>query len=113
MLEQKLRELMEKFNRKVSEDEKLQKELEGKNRSFLLELKEGKTFSWHLRNGKIEEFNEGKIENPDVRVISDEKTIMDLFEKKMGPMKALATKKLVLKGKIDDLLQLKKFFFSK
>jgi putative sterol carrier protein len=43
-------------------------------------------------------------------VISSSETLRQLWTKELRPMKALATRKLQVKGSIEDLLRFKKFF---
>ncbi|MCK4445415.1 MAG: SCP2 sterol-binding domain-containing protein [Thermoplasmata archaeon] len=109
-MEDLLSGVIEKFNERVQVDEKLQRELEGVNRKVQIEVTDGKNYNFVLDNVRIENFAEGNIDSPDITIISDTDTIFGLFNKEIGPMKALATKKLRLKGSLSDMLKIRKLF---
>ncbi|MFQ5884327.1 MAG: SCP2 sterol-binding domain-containing protein [Thermoplasmata archaeon] len=109
-LEELLTGAIDKFNKKVEKDEKLQKEFEGLTRKIFIEVTDGNNYHFVLDNKRITNFGEGDIESPDIKIISDTNTIVGLFNKEMGPMKALATKKLKLKGSLHDMLRIRKLF---
>jgi putative sterol carrier protein len=50
------------------------------------------------------------VENPDITITSDPKTVEDLINGKMKPMKAWALKKIKIKGSLEDVMRLRKFF---
>lgn len=109
-MEELLTGAIDKFNKKVEKDEKLQKEFEGLTRKIFIEVTDGNNYHFVLDNKRITNFGEGDIESPDIKIISDTNTIVGLFNKEMGPMKALATKKLKLKGSLHDMLRIRKLF---
>jgi putative sterol carrier protein len=104
-----LDDLVMKFNQKAERDEALQEELEGITRKVQIDLG-SEQYKFILENKRIGSFAEGRIENPDISLISDSRTIEDLVSGKMKPMKAWALKKLKIKGSLDDILRLRKFF---
>jgi putative sterol carrier protein len=104
-----LQDLVNKFNRKVEEDEKLRSELEGMDKRVLIDL-DSEKYSFHLHDTKANDFREGNIEDPDITLISDPETIKGLIEGKIKPMKAFALRKVRVKGDINDLLRLRKLF---
>jgi len=109
-----MRELLEqavaKFNARARTDEKLQKELDGVERKVLLDLKDGTSYHFVLKDRQIGGVVDGPIDKPDVTITSDAATITALFRKEMGPMKAYATQKLKIKASLEDVLRLRKFF---
>jgi putative sterol carrier protein len=109
-MEEMLLGVIEKFNDRAEKDEKLQKELDGVSRKIQMEFTDGENFHFVLENTKISNFGEGDIDTPDITIISDTKTVQMLFNKEMGPMKALATKRLKLKGSLQDMLKIRKLF---
>jgi putative sterol carrier protein len=50
------------------------------------------------------------VENPDITITSDPKTVEELITGKMKPMKAWALKKIRIKGSLEDVMRLRKFF---
>lgn len=109
-MEQLLREAIDRFNAKVEADEKMQRELEGITKRVQIDVENDTHYNFILDDKKISGPYTGTIENPDIRIISDSETVRKLFNKEMGPMKALATKKLQIKASLEDMLRLRRFF---
>jgi putative sterol carrier protein len=109
-MEDLLMGVIDKFNNRVQNDEKLQKELEGVSRKIQIEVTDGKSYHFLLEDMRISDFGEGNADSPDITIISDTATIQGLFNKEIGPMKALATKRLKLKGSLQDMLRIRKLF---
>lgn len=110
MVEQLLQEAIQRFNKKVDEDPELKKELTGIRKTVQLELEGSESYYFVLENAKVDGFTKGHVDVPDIRVISTAETLRQLWTKQLRPMKAIATRKLQVKGSIDDLLRLRKFF---
>lgn len=109
-MEELLLGVIEKFNERAETDTKLRKELEGIRRNIQIEVTDGKNYNFVLDNIKISNFAEGDMETPDITIISDTETIFGLFNREIGPMKALATKKLRVQGSLSDMLRIRKLF---
>ena len=61
-----------------------------------------------IRNGEIQSIKEEQINSPDIHIILAGKTLIDILNKKINPMKAYTTGKLKAKGKFTDLLIIQK-----
>ena len=107
-IEQVLKDLIEKFNGKAAEDEKLQRELENVTRKIMVEMKDGETYSFILKDKQLTDFSKGKIEAPDIRIVSDTKSFDALIKREMGPMRALATGKVKIEASLEDKLRFRK-----
>jgi len=109
-----VKELLEaavaKFNAKVEKDEGLRRELEGMEKKVLVEVKEGPKYHFILKDRRVDGVRDGGVEAPDITVIADQTTLTGLLRGEIGPMKALATNRLKVKGSLDDLLRIRKFF---
>lgn len=110
MIEDIMKGIISRFNEKASTDEKMRSELAGVNRTFLILLDDGRKFNFFLSDSKASDLKVGPIENPDISIESDEGTIEALYKGDMRVMKALALKKVRVKGSMEDLLRLRKFF---
>ena len=110
VLEELLRDTVEKFNRKAAEDQNLSKELAGIRKLIQVETTDGDTYHFTLENSRIGAVEKGSAENPDIRVIADTETYTRLATGELRAMKAYATRKLQVKGSIEDLLRLRKLF---
>jgi putative sterol carrier protein len=105
-----LLDAMRKFNDKAKTDEKLKKELKGVTRRIQIDVTDGEDYSFVLDNLKISDLQEGCIEAPDVIIRASTDTFSALLTKQMGPMKAIATRKLKIKASLEDMFRLRKFF---
>ncbi len=110
VVEELLLQAIEKFNRKVAQDRNLAQELAGMKKKVQIEVSGGDIYHFLLENGHVGGLGKGKVEGPDIRVVASEETLRQLWSRELRPMKALATKKLQIKGSIEDMLRLRKFF---
>jgi putative sterol carrier protein len=110
LVEELLSEAIRRFNEKVEQDPRLKEELTGIRRTVQLELEDTDWYYFVLENAKVDGYQKGRVDSPDIRVISTAETLRQLWTKELRPMKALATRRLQVKGSIDDLLRFKKFF---
>ena len=110
MIEEKLKEAIDRFNRSVEEDPKLQAEVKDKVRTVQILLEEGQSWHFVLDNGHIDGLLDGGQDSAEITVSTDQATLEGIFAGEVSPMKAYATKKLVLKASLQDLLTLRKFF---
>jgi len=110
LVEQLLREAIDKFNAKAKDDPELAKELEGVSKLIQVEVEDGDWYHFLLEGGTVDTLNKGAVENPDIRVIASTETLTKLWSRELRVMKALVTKKLSVKGSMEDLLRLRRFF---
>lgn len=108
-VEPQIQDLINKFNNKVEKDEKLRNELKGVDRKVLIDL-ESEKYNFRLHDEKVDGFAVGEITDPDITILSDPATMEGLISGKIKPMKAVALRKLRLKGNIDDMLRLRNLF---
>ena len=102
---------VERFNSRLKSDAKLQKELEGFERSIQIEVTDGSDYYTILKENHADDLKEGKLDNPDIIITSDGKTFEGLINREISPIKAfLVTKKLKIKASLEDKLRLRKFF---
>ena len=109
-MREQLEALVARFNAKAAEDPRLRAELEGIERTVVLDLKDGTKFHFVLRDAHVDGIVDGGVENPDLTIISDPATVKGLLAGEIGPFKAYATGRLKVKGDIEDLLRFRKFF---
>jgi putative sterol carrier protein len=102
-------ELIAKFDDKVAKDPALKKELEGTCKKVNIDLC-SESYSFILSDGKVSCFKEELMPEADITVTSDPQTIKDLHCGKTKIMKCWALKKIRVKGSIEDVMKLRKFF---
>ena len=110
-LEDLLNAQLEKFNSRIKTDQKLQKEMEGIERSIQIEITDGSTYYTILKDKHANSLQKGSVENPDIVISANEVTLRGLINKEINPIKAfLITKQLKIKASLEDKLRLRKFF---
>jgi putative sterol carrier protein len=110
LVEELLKETIARFNKKASEDPKLSAELQGVRKVIQVEIAEGEMYNFVLESAHVGELNIGPTQNPDIRIIASKETLFQLRSGELRVMKAYATRRLQVKGSIEDLLRLRKFF---
>ena len=108
-MQPRIQEMIDKFHRKMEKDEKTREELMPLVKTLNLDLGE-ETYSMKLENAQIVEFKEGMLETSDIYLKTTPEHLDALIEGTLRPMKAYVTKKIILKGKMEDLMYLRKFF---
>ncbi|MDN5357936.1 MAG: hypothetical protein PWR17_1105 [Candidatus Methanomethylophilaceae archaeon] len=107
-LMEQIQDLVDKFNKKSDDDEKLRKELAHLDKTFMIDL--GKeSYSMKLQNSRITGFKAEAMDNSDIIVISTPENLQAMIDGELRPMKAYITKKIKIKGNLQDLMFLKKF----
>ena len=105
-----LENMVNKFNQKVDDSEKLFEKLKEVTRTIQIELDENVFYHMRMINGKIVEIIPEAIkepELPDLRIITDSKTFKGIMDKTVKPLRAYALKKIKIKGALRDRLLLK------
>lgn len=110
MVEQLLEEAIDRFNTRAKEDPELMKELQGVNKIVQVEIEGGDWYNFTLKDGAVDGPHKGEIANPDIRIIASAETLTKLWTKELRVMKAIVTKQLKVKGSMEDLLRLRRFF---
>ncbi|MGY5872085.1 MAG: SCP2 sterol-binding domain-containing protein [Candidatus Thorarchaeota archaeon] len=91
------------------EREKTMKAIEGWERTALLMLKEGSEYHFIVKDNIIT-VHQGGIDEPDMKIQSDEDTIRKLFLEEMSAASALLKRKLKVKGSAGDLMKIRHIF---
>lgn len=110
MIEQQLKQIVDKFNERAKTDPQLREELQGFERAVLIRLEGGQEFSFRISDGQARDFRESSISNPEIVIETDSETIEKLIKKEMRIMKAIATRKLRIDARLEDMLRMRKFF---
>ena len=106
---QALLELMQERIAIGLEREKTMEAIEGWERTAQLSLKEGSEYHFIVKDNNIT-VHEGPIDEPDMRILSDEVTIRKLFLEEMSAASALLKRKLKVKGSASDLMKIRHIF---
>ena len=107
--EEIIQKMIDKFHRKMAKDEKAKAEVEPIEKTMNIDLGEG-TFRLKVAHAQVVEFEKGAYDEADMLLKTKPEYLQQLVEGTLRPMRAYVTKKVIIKGKIEDLLYLKKFF---
>ena len=91
------------------EREKTMEAIDGWERTALLILKEGPEYHFIVKDNNIT-VHQGSIDEPDMRIQSDEDTIRKLFLEEISAASALLKRKLKVKGSASDLMKIRHIF---
>jgi putative sterol carrier protein len=91
------------------EREKTMEAIDGWERTALLMLKEGTEYHFIVKDNNIT-VHTGGLDEPDMKIQSDEDTIRKLFLEEMSAAGALLKRKLKVKGSAGDLMKIRHIF---
>ena len=101
--------MIDKFHRRMEKDEKARADVEPIVKTFNVDLGE-ETYCMKLEHAQIVEFKEGLYDDADILLKTTPEYLDALIEGTLRPMRAYVTKKITVKGKIEDIMHLRKFF---
>ncbi len=107
-MEPEVQKLIEKFRKKIADHEEIRKEVEPIEKTFCVDLGE-EVYSFKLSHAEIVDYKPERLENAAVTITTTPENFKALVDGDLRPMRAYVTKKIKIKGKIDDLMHLKKF----
>lgn len=110
MVEEYIKEMIRKLNEKAASDSKFEKELKGIRKVVLVVVTDGDSYNFILENARVGPMSKGTVPNPDIMITGSTETYNQLKNGELRPMKAYATRKLQVKGSLEDILRLRKFF---
>jgi putative sterol carrier protein len=108
-MEASIQTLIDKFHSRMEKDEAAKTEIMPLKKTVNIDLGTER-YSLKLENAQIDDFRPNMIDAADVTLITTPESLQGLIDGTLRPMKAYVTKKITIKGKIQDLLFLKKFF---
>jgi putative sterol carrier protein len=108
-MQPEIQKMIDKFHRRMEKDEDARKQVEPVTKTLNIDLGEEK-YSMKLEHAKITDFKAEPLEAADITLITTPENLQGLIDGTLRPMKAYVTKKIVLKGKIEDIMYLRKLF---
>lgn len=106
-MEPQIQEVIGKFYRKLEKDPELKEKVMPITKTLNIDLGDEK-YSLRMEKAEILDFKPELIENPDITVTTTPEYLQQLIDGTLRPMKAYVTRKVQVKGKIEDLLHLRK-----
>ncbi|MCL2333208.1 SCP2 sterol-binding domain-containing protein [Candidatus Methanoplasma termitum] len=108
-MEPSIQTLIDKFHSRMDKDEQAREEVRPLKKTINIDLGT-EYYSMKLENARISDFKPQMLDEADVTMITTPESLQGLIDGTLRPMKAYITKKISIKGKIQDLMFLKKFF---
>ena len=108
-MEPTIRRLIEKFEHKVAADDSVREKVMPVHKTVSVDLGEEK-YSFEVKDAAIINFKDEALENADLFISCSPENFQALVDGDLRPMRAYVTKKLVIKGKIEDIMHLKSLF---
>ncbi len=101
--------MIDKYHRKIEKNEEMRAEIVPLKLRLNLDLG-SESYSMRLENAEIIDFKEGLLDNADLTLTTSPEDLAALIDGSLRPMKAYVTKRIAVKGKLQDVMFLKKFF---
>lgn len=108
MIEEALAGLVDRFNRHAEKNPGISAELAGISRTIAIRLTDEKQYAVDLKEGRLTGLRSGSDGKADLTIVTDSVTFLGLMRREIGPMRALATRKLSISGSLEDKLLLRR-----
>lgn len=107
-MEERISGLVDKVNRKLSSRDDIKEEVKDLKKSVNI-IVDDQAFSFRFENAEVVDFKCEALETADITLSASEENMNKLLDGELRPMKAYITRKITLKGNIQDIMFLKKF----
>lgn len=104
--EEDIQRIIGKFERRMAKDEGAKEKVKDIVKSINIDLGE-ESYSFNLRDAAIQDFKKEMTEKADITLITTPENLHALVEGELRPMRAYVTRKIIVKGHIEDILHLK------
>lgn len=104
-----LNQLSETVNSRIESDEKYRKKLGKANKSFCITFDGKESFNFTLRDGRVSEIVDGRVE-ADIGIEVSSDTFKQLLSREIDPMAAYFEKKILVKASLMDKLLITELF---
>ena len=108
VVEETLASLVDRFNRHAIQNPGVRAELKGLERRIAIHFSDGEDYLVELKEGLLTGLRSGNSTRADLTIRTDVATFLGLVHKEIGPMKALATRRLTIDGSLGDKLLFRK-----
>jgi putative sterol carrier protein len=92
------------FWRRYHANPDLQRKLAGKTRVIQLDVPDGDSYWFHIKDGKMHDIQRGRHENADATVTVHARDLIAIFNGEMKAMQAYLTGKVRVRAGLGDLL---------
>ena len=108
-MRERIQEIVDEFHKKMAEDAETREEVTVFKKTVNIDLGT-EAYSMRLENAEIKDFRDGLLDEADIYLKSTPENMAALIDGSLRPTKAFITKKVTVKGNIQDILKLKHLF---
>ena len=108
-MEPKIQMMIDKFHRRMEKDADARAKVEPVAKTLNIDLGE-EVYSLRIENAHIHDFIPSLLDQADIVLKTTPEVLDALIEGTLRPMRAYMTKKITVKGKIEDIMHLKSLF---
>ena len=95
-----------KFERRMAKDPEAREKVKEIKKTINIDLGEEK-YSFKVEDSAVHDFTNSALDEADITLITTPENLHLLVEGELRPMRAYVTRKIVIKGKIEDIMHLK------
>ncbi len=103
-----LEDMIQKFKKKMDDDESIKKKMEKFQRDILVDFESGNRYNFEVDGHEVSSIEKGSIEDPDITLSSSVETLRDLLDGEIGAMQAYASNKIKVDASLTDMMKFKK-----
>lgn len=104
--EEDIQKMIGKFERRMAKDPEAKEKVKEVVKSVNIDLGAEK-YSFTIKDAAVNNFVPSNLDVADITLITTPEHLHAIVEGELRPMKAYVTRKIIIKGKIEDVLHLK------
>ena len=104
--EEDIQKMIGNFERRMAKDEDAKKKVQEIKKTINIDLGE-EHYSFRVEDAAVKDYKKELLEEADITLITTPENLHLIVEGELRPMRAYVTKKIKIKGKIEDVLHLK------
>ena len=108
-MEPEIQRMIDKFRRRMAKDPDTRAKVEPITKTLNIDLGD-EFYSMRIEHADIVDFKSELINEPDVTITTTGENLQALIDGTLRPMRAYVTKKIKVKGHIEDVMHLKSLF---
>lgn len=108
-MEPEIQRMIDKFRRRMDKDPEAKAKVEPITKTVNIDLG-SEFYSMKIEHAEIVDYKTELIDDPDITITTTPENLQALIDGTLRPMRAYVTKKVKVKGHIEDILHLKSLF---
>ncbi len=108
-MEPEIQKMIDKFRRRMAKDPETKAKVEPITKTVNLDLG-SEFYSMKIEHADVVDYKTELIDEPDITITTTPENLQALIDGTLRPMRAYVTKKIKVKGHIEDIMHLKSLF---